>query len=171
MDLETLKRKAGVWNKDKTSRKSRSTPFTYFSYTGRLLTTKPRRVALVMDHIEYMRKIGAKGNAAMRGTPMAKERASLAARTRWASLEDRRTAFRDAIGAFVNWNEGEPEPTVDYQGERITISKACGLVWSCKSILPGVDYDHLDGYTNAHPKLNTYSAAARAMLEAIKETK
>lgn len=79
--------------------------------------------------------------------------------------------FREAINAFVNWEEGEPEPTVayeiGYEPHEITISQACGLLWNCKDILPRSDFDYL-GYCDIEPKQQTYAAAAHAMLEAIK---
>jgi hypothetical protein len=39
----------------------------------------------------YMRKIGAKGNKAIRGTPTAKERAQKAAKARWAKKQKGKT--------------------------------------------------------------------------------
>jgi len=82
-----------------------------------------------------------------------------------------REMFRDAIEAFVNWNDGQPEPTVtyevNYEPHQITISQGCGLLWNCKDVLPRADYDHL-GYCGIEPKSQTYAAAAHAMLQAIK---
>jgi len=130
-----------------------------------------------MDHVEFLRQIGAKGNKAMRGTPMAKLRASKAARARWAKHAPGhiRDMFLAAIEAFMEWNEGEPEPTVtyevDYEPREITISEACGLLWNCKDILPGGDYSWLTGHAGLEIKRQTYAAAARAMLEAIKSKK
>jgi hypothetical protein len=81
--------------------------------------------------------------------------------------------FQEAIDAFANWNEGEPEPMVtyeiDYEPHQITISQSCGLLWNCKDILPSQYYDWLRDCA-VEPKLHTYAAAARAMLESIKRT-
>jgi hypothetical protein len=82
-----------------------------------------------------------------------------------------REMFREAINAFVNWKDGEPEPTLTfesgYEPREVTISRACGLLWNCSDILPRSDFDYL-GYCNIEPKRQTYAAAARAMLESIK---
>jgi hypothetical protein len=50
--------------------------------------------------------------------------------------------FIDALHAFEAWKTGDPEPTVvlevRYEPRRIPISKACGIMWNCTDILPGV---------------------------------
>jgi hypothetical protein len=42
---------------------------------------------------EYLRRIGSKGGKAVAGTPQAKERATKAAKARWAKLKQKRKKF------------------------------------------------------------------------------
>jgi hypothetical protein len=55
--------------------------------------------------------------------------------------------FLAALDAYENWNDGEPEPKitheVNYEPREITISEACGLVWNCSDILPGLAFSTL----------------------------
>lgn len=82
-----------------------------------------------------------------------------------------RQTFLDAVDAFVAWKSGDPEPTVEfevnYEPRQIPISKACGLVWSCRDIIPGIDYHQLTD-CGMDIKRQTYAACARAMLAEIK---
>jgi hypothetical protein len=85
-----------------------------------------------------------------------------------------RDTFIAAIDAFRAWKDGEPEPMVEfeinYEPVEIPISKACGLVWNCTDILPGIDFSTLE-YCGIEPKRRSYAAAAHALLEAIKEAR
>jgi hypothetical protein len=77
-----------------------------------------------------------------------------------------RGVFDEAICAWLNWRPGEPEPKVEYDGEVISLSDACCLVWSCGDTLPGLLSDRL--IEQGLPiKRRTYAAAARAMLRHI----
>ena len=82
-----------------------------------------------------------------------------------------RQTFLDAVEAFLAWNTGEPEPTVEfevnYEPRQISISKACGLVWNCRDIIPGIDFQSLLD-CDLDIKRQTYAACARAMHTAIK---
>ena len=82
-----------------------------------------------------------------------------------------RETFGNAIDAYMAWNVGEPEPTVEhevnYVPREIPISKACTLVWNCTDIMPGVEYRRLCEVLDV--KRQTYAACARAMLAAIKQ--
>ena len=91
-----------------------------------------------------------------------------------------RDMFLDAVDAYLAWEDGEPEPTVEFivrdgnapsgWGVRpITISRACGIVWNCSDILPSGAVSTLD---NCGIELNrrTYAAAARELLWHIKKT-
>ena len=75
-----------------------------------------------------------------------KIRVPKAVRARWANHAPGhvREMFLEAIDAFANWNEGEPEPTVtyeiNYERREVTISQACGLLWNCKDVLPSPQY-------------------------------
>jgi peptide methionine sulfoxide reductase MsrA len=83
-----------------------------------------------------------------------------------------REYFLEAVQAFAEWSDGAPEPTVtiqvNYQDQQITISKVCGLVWTCTDILPGECVSQLSD-VGVEPKSRTYAAAAHSLLAAIKE--
>ena len=53
----------------------------------------------------------------------------------------------DAFQVWIDWDGNSPEPTVEYEikyvAHRISISRACGLVWNCNDILPRSVYDDL----------------------------
>ena len=82
-----------------------------------------------------------------------------------------RETFGEAVEAFLNWKPGQPEPTVDYEihyvPHKISLSKACGLVWNCTDILPALYADYLAA--DLPMQSRTYAAAARAMLDSIKQ--
>jgi hypothetical protein len=85
-----------------------------------------------------------------------------------------REMFCDAIEAFTTWNDGEPEPTVEYEvnyePRQITLSRACGMVWHCTDILGGFYYDWLKD-CGVNVGRQTVAAAAQGMLQAIKQAK
>ena len=82
-----------------------------------------------------------------------------------------RDTFLSAIDAFMEWDSGEPEPTVEYEAgyvaRQIPISKACTLVWNCTDIMPGSEFNRLHGDAELEMKSRTYAACARAMYGAI----
>jgi hypothetical protein len=84
-----------------------------------------------------------------------------------------RDTFIAAIEAWLDWKPGEPEPKVEhevnYVSRLVSLSNACGLVWNCTDILPGPWDDRLVG-EGLPMKRRTYAAAARAMLDNIKQT-
>jgi hypothetical protein len=79
-----------------------------------------------------------------------------------------REAFLDATDAYMNWEDGDPEPTVDFEGRPIPISRACSIVWNCSDILP---HDAVSTLVNCGIELSrrTYAAAARTLSAAIKD--
>ena len=81
-----------------------------------------------------------------------------------------RDTFIAAVEAFLTWKDGEPEPTVEfevrYEPRQIPISRACGLVWGCTDVMPGLEFRALCDAVDIWRQ--TYAAAARAMLECIK---
>ena len=85
-----------------------------------------------------------------------------------------RETFAEAIDAFAGWSPGEPLPTVTreiyYVPHEISLAEACGLVWNCTDILPGVAVTLLRDDCGLSLQRRTYAAAARAMLAALKET-
>lgn len=82
-----------------------------------------------------------------------------------------RRTFLDAVEAYPVWELGDPEPTVDFEVDwvprAITISAACGLVWNCTDILPGISRRTLEDCSVVFRGC-TYAAAAQALLSAIK---
>ena len=83
-----------------------------------------------------------------------------------------RQAFSDAVDAFEQWDDGEPEPTINFRGDSITISRACGLVWRCTDILPlalsDQVRDHERPFEASTTRRNTYAAAARLIKDRIR---
>jgi hypothetical protein len=83
-----------------------------------------------------------------------------------------RDTFVSAIDAYLAWEQGESEPTVDFEVRRearpITISQACGMVWNCSDILPSGAVNTLDE-CGLELGRRTYAAAARTLLTAIKD--
>jgi hypothetical protein len=80
-----------------------------------------------------------------------------------------------AFDAWLNWNSGEPEPTVEfevsYEPCEIPISKALGMVWNCIDIVPGGSFDWIqDNVSRWEPaiKRRTYAAVARFILGQMK---
>jgi hypothetical protein len=82
-----------------------------------------------------------------------------------------RDTFRDAVYAFMDWEEGDPEPVVEYQinyePHEIPISRACTLVWNCTDVIPGNLYRWLRDDCGLEVRAQTYAACARAMYAAI----
>lgn len=85
-----------------------------------------------------------------------------------------RDTFLAAVEAFVSWEAGEPEPTVefevDYEPQPIPISRACGLVWNCTDIVPGREFDELRDGVGLKIGRRTYAACARAMMLSIRDS-
>lgn len=83
-----------------------------------------------------------------------------------------RNMFLSAIEAFVSWGDSTPEPIVEieinYQPREISISQACGVVWNCSDILPGIYFRDLQD-AGLEIGRQTYAAAARAMLSRIEQ--
>jgi hypothetical protein len=91
--------------------------------------------------------------------------------------------FIRAIDVWVEWavkgNYQDPEPRVTYKlGERILLSRACGLMMSCIHVLPKSKYALImTALGRAQPERNyrreppqpSYAACARAIMRDIKE--
>jgi hypothetical protein len=76
----------------------------------------------------------------------------------------------------MDWDGTSPEPTIEYEinyvPHRISISRACGLVWNCNDIVPGSVFDDLQSNLEevGQPvRRQTYSACAQAILSDIKQ--
>lgn len=84
-----------------------------------------------------------------------------------------RDAFHAAVEAFGEWGDGEPEPFVDfevnYRARRISLAQACGLIWGCTDNLGQQGISELDMNGIELAGKCTYAAAARAMLDHLKE--
>jgi hypothetical protein len=83
-----------------------------------------------------------------------------------------RDTFLHAIDAYCYWEEGTPEPTVEFEvryvPHQINLREACGLVWNCGDSLPS---DAANTLECCGIKLHrrTYAAAARALRPRISE--
>lgn len=77
-----------------------------------------------------------------------------------------RDTFLSAIEAFREWEPETPEPTVEFEvnfePRKITISKACGLVWNCSDVLPRLAVYELE-CCGVELSRCTYAAATRAL--------
>jgi hypothetical protein len=72
---------------------------------------------------------------------------------------DLRTAFEEAVEAVCDWNEGDPEPTVEVGGREILVSAVCGLLWNCGDIVPLGTMECVDPDFGC----GSYAAAARVL--------
>ena len=77
---------------------------------------------------------------------------------------DVRDAFLEAIVAFMEWAEGEPEPTVELCNRPVPICNVCGVLWNCSDTIPRSEWDELKG-ADPYDELqgHSYAAAARFM--------
>lgn len=81
-----------------------------------------------------------------------------------------RDAFIAAIEAFESWEDGEPEPAVELNGQDIKIGQVCGALWNCRDFLPGVWVDTMDQWNGpCDPQVRhwTYARAARRLKDLI----
>jgi len=82
-----------------------------------------------------------------------------------------RAAFLEAVETFCAWDSKDPAPTVSfearYKSRKISLSKACGLVWNCSDILPDSVFRDVVALCEfagvPTPQIRTYAAAARAL--------
>lgn len=81
----------------------------------------------------------------------------------------------NAFWAWLDSEDGTPEPTVEYEinyiPRQIPISRALGLVWNCDDILPGALFELLYEVLEAKgyaPRRQTYGACAQAILTLMK---
>ncbi len=81
-----------------------------------------------------------------------------------------RDTFLAALDAYAEWENGEPEPTIEHEVGRmprtVTLSQACGLVWNCSDILPSHAVSTVE-MIDLNVQRRTYAAVARAMRERI----
>jgi hypothetical protein len=82
-----------------------------------------------------------------------------------------RETFCEAIELFANWNPGDTEPTILFEGYNITVSDACRLVETCQNPLPKSFVETLRFCDVGLKKSQTYSEAARKLLARIKQLK
>jgi hypothetical protein len=79
-------------------------------------------------------------------------------------------AFGQAIDAFLAWESGEPEPTVECKGRQLPISQICGLLSNCSDVIPSNHFNTLSGECDLEIEGRTYQACGRAMLVEIEAT-
>ena len=75
---------------------------------------------------------------------------------------DLREAFEQAVEAYCEWAEGDPEPIVDLRGKDVPISRICGLLWSCIDAAPS-DLRRTMEEIDADFRGFTYATAARSL--------
>lgn len=89
-----------------------------------------------------------------------------------------RETASNAFLAWLDWDGTFPEPIVEYEinyvPRHIPISQACGLVWNCTDIVPGLLFDPLQEEASQLTdgpaiKTRTYAACARFILDDIKK--
>ena len=79
---------------------------------------------------------------------------------------DLREAFAKAADAFEAWGGGDPGPTIEVRGVRLTVSAICGLLWNCSDVMPSAMRQQLNDLTKwpqDGPRSNTYAAGARRL--------
>jgi hypothetical protein len=79
---------------------------------------------------------------------------------------DLREAFGDAVDAFEAWGGGDPGPTIEVRGGRLTVSAICGLLWNCSDVMPPAKSQQLNDLTKwpqDRLRSNTYAAGARLL--------
>ncbi len=83
---------------------------------------------------------------------------------------DLREAFAAAVDAFEAWGGGDPGPTVEVRGGRLTVSAICGLLWNCSDAMPSTISQQLNDLTKWPRdglRGNTYAAGARLLKSLI----
>lgn len=78
---------------------------------------------------------------------------------------DLRDAFIAAIEAYDDWEEGEPEPTVELREQQVPISRVCGLLWNCSDTMPSSACRYFLEWDEPEP--GSYAAAARLLRSLI----
>jgi hypothetical protein len=81
-----------------------------------------------------------------------------------------REAFLESCDRFSTWSLGDPEPTVPFEDDEISISTAAHLVATCQLLLPKSCRETLE-YCDIEPVSKTFAAAAHALLAHIKQFK
>ena len=79
---------------------------------------------------------------------------------------DLREAFAEALDAFEAWGGGDPGPTIEVRGTRLTVSAICGLLWNCSDVMPSTLNQQLSDLTKWPQdglRSSTYAAGARLL--------
>jgi hypothetical protein len=74
---------------------------------------------------------------------------------------DVRQAFADALDAYWEWEEGEPEPMIMLRDQPVSISAVCGLLWNCVDWMPNRLIDQMRDSSDPHLPTPSYAAGAR----------
>ena len=78
--------------------------------------------------------------------------------------DDVREAFREAIDAVLEWQEGHPAPSVELRERHVPVSAICGLLWNCSDTLPGFTELELNRLApDGQEHFETYAVGARAL--------
>lgn len=87
---------------------------------------------------------------------------------------DVRDAFLEAVNCYAQWDDGEPEPTVEVRGRAVSLSTVCGLLWNCSDIVPRLTIDELC-FAAPWPECDncrqgmTYAQAARLLKQMVEQ--
>lgn len=83
-----------------------------------------------------------------------------------------RETFLAAIEAYKETATGQLLPRIPhqikYRERQISIADACGLVWGCTDVMPGIEFRSVCDCLTEQPKRQTYAAAAHALLAELK---
>jgi hypothetical protein len=74
--------------------------------------------------------------------------------------------FELAAQAFLDWHAGEPEPIIEYDGDRLTLTDICKLVRNSTWVVPGTWSFHLREFLDF--KSRTYAAISRSMVSYLR---
>ena len=85
---------------------------------------------------------------------------------------DLRGAFIDVLGAYEQWEDREPEPTIELGHRHVPISAACRLLSDYSDMMPNYKVDWVREFLPEGQRMRpTYGSAARQINRLIKAQK
>src|SRR4051812_10301256 len=78
-----------------------------------------------------------------------------------------REMFADVVDVYTEWKVGQPEPTVEFDDDELSLSKAARRLYNCTDVLPARAVTQLRD-AGLDFKRHTYGAAARSILASVK---
>lgn len=76
-----------------------------------------------------------------------------------------RETFSNALEAVCRRRGRAPFPKIEFDGRKISVADACGLVWNCTDALPSADASMIEMLTDR--RAGSYAAAARRLKKVI----